>query len=48
MTNKEVQEKCSKGLCFTYDDNWGIGHHCNRKKHWGNDANEEDRDGGSP
>lgn len=32
LTEKELQEKKSKGLCFRCDDKWTIGHRCQRKE----------------
>lgn len=32
LMNKELQEKCSKGLCFRCDDKWSIGHKCRKSE----------------
>lgn len=32
LTEKELQEKKEKGLCFRCDGKWGIGHRCPRKE----------------
>lgn len=32
LTEKELQEKKAKGLCFRCDDKWSIGHHCRKKE----------------
>lgn len=32
LTDKELQEKRSKGLCFRCDDKWSMGHRCRRRE----------------
>lgn len=32
LTEKELQEKRAKGLCFKCDEKWGVGHRCPRKE----------------
>ena len=32
LTEKELQEKKSKGICFRCDDKWTMGHRCRRKE----------------
>ncbi|XP_074347938.1 uncharacterized protein LOC141686775 [Apium graveolens] len=32
LTEKELQEKKAKGLCFRCDDKWSIGHRCRKKE----------------
>lgn len=32
LTDKELQEKRAKGLCFRCDDKWVIGHRCKRRE----------------
>lgn len=32
LTNKELQEKRAKGLCFKCDDKWSAGHRCRRRE----------------
>lgn len=32
LTEKELQEKRSKGLCFRCDDKWSIGHRCKKRE----------------
>lgn len=32
LTEKELQEKRAKGLCFRCDDKWAIGHRCRRRE----------------
>lgn len=32
LTDKELQEKRSKGLCFRCDEKWSIGHRCKKKR----------------
>ena len=32
LTEREVQQKREKGLCFRCDDKWSIGHRCRRKE----------------
>lgn len=32
LTEKELQDKKDKGLCFRCDEKWQVGHHCKRKE----------------
>lgn len=32
LTDKELQEKRAKGLCFRCDEKWSIGHRCKRRE----------------
>lgn len=32
LSDKELQEKRAKGLCFRCDSKWGVGHKCQRKE----------------
>ncbi|KAL4557226.1 hypothetical protein LXL04_035399 [Taraxacum kok-saghyz] len=32
LTDKELQAKRDKGLCYRCDDKWSVGHHCKRKE----------------
>lgn len=32
LTEKELQEKKEKGLCFRCDDKWSMGHRCKKKE----------------
>lgn len=32
LTERELQEKRAKGLCFRCDERWGVGHRCQRKE----------------
>lgn len=32
LTDKELQEKRAKGLCFRCDDKWSIGHRCKKRE----------------
>lgn len=32
MTDKELQNKREKGLCFRCDDKWSLGHRCRRRE----------------
>lgn len=31
-TERELQDKRAKGLCFRCDERWGVGHQCKRKE----------------
>ncbi|XP_056686977.1 uncharacterized protein [Spinacia oleracea] len=46
LTERELQEKKAKGLCFRCDERWGIGHQCKRKEMSVILIDEEDDDGG--
>lgn len=32
LTEKELQDKRAKGLCYRCDDKWSIGHRCRRRE----------------
>lgn len=32
LTDRELQEKRAKGLCFRCDERWGVGHQCKRRE----------------
>lgn len=32
LTERELQDKKAKGLCFRCDERWGIGHQCKKKE----------------
>lgn len=32
LTDKELQEKRAKGLCFRCDDKWSMGHRCKKRE----------------
>lgn len=48
LTEKELQEKRAKGLCFKCDEKWGMGHKCQRRELsvlFMEDLEEEDMEG---
>lgn len=50
LTEKELQEKKAKGICFRCDDKWTLGHRCRRKELsviLVDEEEEDDTDGGS-